>query len=66
MSHEQTSAPVPRTGDEKEQTRRAFDAAKPVYNLAYQGLRGIRRIRSITSRRSWVSGGCDRLSRICI
>jgi ubiquinone/menaquinone biosynthesis C-methylase UbiE len=35
---------------EKDQTRQAFDAAAPVYDEAYEGLPGIRRIRSITSR----------------
>ena len=32
-----------------ELTRQAFDAAAPVYDAAYEGLPGIRRIRSITS-----------------
>jgi ubiquinone/menaquinone biosynthesis C-methylase UbiE len=32
------------------ETRRAFDAAAPVYDSAYEALPGIRRMRSITSR----------------
>jgi SAM-dependent methyltransferase len=34
---------------ERDHTREAFDAAAPVYDAAYEGLPGIRRIRSITS-----------------
>jgi SAM-dependent methyltransferase len=34
---------------EVDQTRQAFDAAAPVYDAEYEGLPGIRRIRSITS-----------------
>ena len=34
---------------ETDLTRQAFDAAAPVYDAAYEGLPGIRRIRSITS-----------------
>jgi ubiquinone/menaquinone biosynthesis C-methylase UbiE len=38
------------TGRESEETRKAFDAAAPVYDAAYEGLPGIRRIRRITRR----------------
>ena len=37
------------TGIDTDMTRRAFDAAAPVYDSAYERLPGIRRIRSITA-----------------
>jgi ubiquinone/menaquinone biosynthesis C-methylase UbiE len=38
------------THAETDETRQAFDSAAPVYDAAYEGLPGIRRIRAITRR----------------
>jgi ubiquinone/menaquinone biosynthesis C-methylase UbiE len=41
--------PTSASGDWTELTRRAFDAAAPVYDSLYEGLHGIRKIRRITT-----------------